>query len=100
MGIEIGKLKPAPCECFKLDGELLCHREGVIGFLSDEQEQRLCSVKHIEKAPEGLKRRHEQFAEIAHRCSEKVRKEYPKGKRLIPYLTCISEESKKVGLEI
>jgi len=99
MGIVV-EAEKGPCECFKLDTEDLCHKKGVIGFLSNKQEQELCTEKITESAPPGLKERHEEFSEAAHVCSEKVRGEYPKGKRLLPYLACMHTEAEKRGLKI
>jgi len=99
MGIVIEKEK-GPCTCFKLDGEEICHKKGVIGFLSNRQERELCSTKEIKPTPIGIKRRHEEFTEIAGICSQKVRKKHPKGERLLPYLHCMREEAEKRGLEI
>lgn len=99
MGIVVEKEK-GPCECFKLDETLLCHKKHVIGFLSHSQEKELCTEIHKEPASPGLKERHEEFADAAHTCSEKVRAKHPKGKRLLPYLACMHTEAEKRGLKI
>lgn len=99
MGIVVEEFK-GPCECFRLDTEELCHKKGVIGFLSDKQERELCTEKITEPAPKGLKERHEEFSEIAEYCSRMVREKYVKGERLLPYLACMKEETEKRGFKL
>jgi hypothetical protein len=99
MGIVI-EAEKGPCECFRLDTEDLCHKKGIIGFLSNAQEREFCTEKITEPAPPGLKARHEEFSEAAHLCSEEVRKRYEKGTRLLPYLACMGREAEKRGLKI
>ena len=99
MGIVVEAVK-GPCECFRLDTEDLCHKTGIIGFLSNAQERELCTSKESEPAPPGLKHRHEEFSAAAHACSMEVREKYEKGSRLLPYLACMGREAEKRGLKI
>ncbi|MHA1852547.1 MAG: hypothetical protein ACTSUF_03460 [Candidatus Heimdallarchaeaceae archaeon] len=99
MGIVVEEVK-GPCECFRLNGEDLCHKKGVIGFLSNKQERELCTTKITEPAPAGLKARHREFAEAADICSKRVREKYPKGERLLPYLACMDKEAEKRGIKL
>jgi len=89
------------CGCFRFpSGGIMCHVPGIIGFTSDKQEELYCPEKEFKPIPRGLEERWEEFTEIAHGCSVKVRKLYPKGERLLPYLDCMSEEASKRKLEI
>jgi len=51
-------------------------------------------------SPAGLKERHKEFSEAAEKCSKEVREKYPKGERLLPYLSCMHTEAEKRGLKI
>jgi len=88
------------CHGFKLDDELMLWSRGIVGTLSDSQEKLCQKVYILEPVPPALVKRHEEFSEIAHTCSQRVREEYPKGERLLPYLECMSEEAEKRGFEI
>ena len=92
--------KNTPCHGYKIDDELFLWSEGVVGMLSDPQEEIYCTtIITKEKIPKGLEKRWRFFKESAKLCSAKVQK-YPKGSRLIPYLECMKEEASKKGIEI
>ena len=88
------------CDCFKIDGEMLCHRPGIIGFMSNKQERQYCTDKTIEKVPIRIKERHREFAKISDLCSERVSGKHKRGERLMPYLACVSREADARGIEL
>jgi hypothetical protein len=101
MGLVVDKeiAKRTACHGYKnpSTGEYYLWSEGIIGMLSDNQEKKYCTeIITTTKVPERFKI----FKNIASSCSAKVRKEYPKGKRLLPYLECMSIHAKKEGIEI
>ena len=94
MGVIIDEreAKQSPCLCIQLkNGKVLCHSRGVVGFLSPEQQKKFCYGTYIRPATPQMEERLQKFAELSHRCSEKVREEYQKGDRLMPFLDCMSE---------
>jgi hypothetical protein len=99
MGIVVDeiKAKSTSCECYKLDGELLCWSEGIIGALSDKQEEQFCTTKNIKPAPKELKRRINDFTEAIHNAQKRYAKE---DKDIKKWLQIVSEEMKKKGIKI
>ena len=94
MGIVIDEkeAKMTPCVCYELkNGKTLCHTKGIVGFLSEEQKKTYCYGTYIRPAPPQMEKRLQEFAEQSQRCSQKVREEYKRGDRLMPFLDCMSE---------
>jgi len=73
--------RTSPCTCYKLDGSDLCFSKGIIGTLTNEQEQKYCPTK-IYKESEKIKRRLENFKKCVEKCKDK-----PLG----DYLECMSK---------
>jgi len=81
-----------PCSCFQLgSGKLLCYTKGVMGFLNEEQKNMYCDGIYIRQATPEMERHLEEFSDMSHACSDKVRREHCKGERLMPFLDCMSE---------
>jgi len=99
MGIIFEKdLKPVTCKCYKLDGDsLMCFRKGVIGTLSDKQEEELCSGKIILEPTVELKRRYERFVEAVHAAQERY---YKENHDISKWVRLVGEELRKRGVEV
>jgi len=92
--------KTSPCTCYEYDGKYICWSHACIGTLTDEQEKMFCNPRIVKgEVSEKTRERWKQFSEMAEYCSVLV-SIYPKGKRLIPYLECISREAKKRNIQI
>lgn len=87
-----------PCHGYKnpTTGELYLYSEGCVGMLSDKQEKTYCT--DIITKP-FIPKRVKEFKAIVDVCKTKVA-EYPKGKRFLPYLACMSKEAEKRNFEI
>jgi len=86
--------KKTPCTCYELkNGKVICSIEDVFGFLSNQQMKNYCYGTYIRPATPEMEQRLQEFAERSNQCSEKVKKEYEKGDRLIPFLDCINKGS-------
>lgn len=99
MGVELQEdLKPAPCTCYKLDGQLICWRKKVLGTLTDEQESTLCSTKDIKPATPELKERINKFTIAIHSAQERYETEMrpPVGR----WQEIVGEELAERGLEV
>jgi len=62
-----------------------------MGFLSEGQKDLFCDGIFIRPATPEMERHLEEFSDMAHACSERVRKDHCKGERLMPFLDCMSE---------
>jgi len=78
-------------------GEKYLWSPGIIGMLSDEQEEIYCKAG-ITTKPEVPKRIQE-FKEAVKVCKKKI-EGLPKDKRLITWLGCMGVELKKRGIEV
>jgi len=87
-----------PCKCARFDGAEICFSKGVIGALDEGQKEAYCHPKTYFASP-GLERRLSKFKEAVTAAQEKM-KEVPKGERLEPWLTAMSEELRKRGIEV
>lgn len=98
MGIVIQEevAKTTPCKCFQLKGdELLCFSQGVVGGLTDEQENTLCTKKQVNPPTKGQKERIAKFTEAVHAAKERY-----KGEGIQQWLGLVGEETKKRGIEL
>jgi len=93
-----------PCTCYKVDEEVeLCFSKGVVGSLDETQRGPLgepgpyCTEKIYKE--EGIVERVKKFKEAVEVCKEEIEK-YPKGEKLAPYLSCMSREARKRGIEL
>lgn len=63
--VEPEEARNTPCGCFELeDEELLCHSDGIMGFLSDEQEGKYCTHLRVKETPGGLEEQVTKFREL------------------------------------
>jgi hypothetical protein len=86
------------CRCAKIDGSELCFSKGVIGGLDEGQKEAYCNPKTYYESP-GLEQRLGQFKEAVAAAQEKI-KDIPKGERLEPWLSAMSVELQKRGIEV
>jgi len=85
------------CTCYKIDDTEMCFSKGIIGTLSKPQIEAYCPTKVYKE--QGITKRVKSFKEAVDVCKAEIAK-YPKGERLEPYLTCMSWELAKRGIEI
>jgi hypothetical protein len=86
------------CKCVKVDGSEICFSKGVIGGLDEGQKEAYCKPKTYYESS-GLEERIGQFKEAVAAAQEKV-KDIPKGERLGPWLSAMSEELQTRGIEV
>lgn len=101
MGIVINEevAKTTPCKCFQLKAdELLCFSKGILGAMSDPQEEIYCTEKHIEPATHGQKKRIAAFTEAVQQAKERYEAEGKPGKGRWQEL--VGEEAEKKGVRI
>lgn len=84
MGIELIKDPPADnarCKCYIYGKEMICHKEGIVGILSDEQERALCPKGRtdIVKLPKGVEENFRFMTDNLHIASAEYRKLEEKG---------------------
>lgn len=83
--------KTSPCRCIEYrPGKKLCFSKGIIGALSDEQEEIYCPTTVPLESP-GLERRMKSWMGAVETCKVEIA-EIPKGERLEPWLSCMSRE--------
>lgn len=83
--------RATPCRCLEYrPGKKLCFSKGIIGALSDEQEEIYCPTTVPLDSP-GLERRLESWMGAVETCKAEIA-EIPKGERLEPWLGCMSRE--------
>ena len=87
-----------PCRCAKVGDSELCHSKGIIGFMDEGQKEAYCNPKTYYESP-GLEERLGQFKEAVAAAQEKI-KDVPKGERLEPWLSAMSLELQKRGIEV
>lgn len=85
------------CRCFEYQGKDYCFSKGVIGMLTQEEEERFCPTRNY--AANGRKERYQKFAAAAEKAHRKI-EEIPPGERLIPWLETMSQELRKEGIEV
>ena len=83
--------KATPCRCIEYrPGKMLCFSRGIIGSLSDEQENIYCPTTVPLESP-GLEKRLKGWMGAVEICKVEIA-EIPKGERLEPWLSCMSRE--------
>lgn len=88
----------SPCRCIEYrPGKKLCFSKGVVGALSDEQEEIYCPTVEELKSP-GLEKRLKSWMGAVTICKAEI-EHIPKGERLGPWLGCMSRELRARGLE-
>lgn len=87
-----------PCSCAEYrPGKKLCFSKGIVGALSDEQENTYCPVIIPLESP-GLQKRLDNWMEAVDTCKAEIAS-IPKGDRLEPWLGCMSRELTARGIE-
>lgn len=96
--VDEAKAKATPCRCieYKL-GKKLCFSKGIVGALSDEQEEIYCPTVEALESP-GLEKRLKDWRGAVEICKAEIA-EIPKGERLEPWLKCMSRELAATGVE-
>lgn len=87
-----------PCRCARVGDSEICYSKGIIGSMDEGQKEAYCNPKTYFESP-GLEERMGIFKEAVAAAQEKI-KDVPKGERLQPWLSAMSEELAKRGLEI
>lgn len=91
--------KATPCRCIEYrPGKKLCFSKGVVGALSDAQEELYCHPEEKLVSP-GLEKRMEHWMESVSICKAEIAK-IPPGERLRPWLGCMSRELSARGVEV
>lgn len=92
--------RATPCSCFIYKGKDYCWSKGAIGLLKQEQEEIYCVAGKAYKEQPKLTKRYETFAEAAEEAHKKI-ETLPKGReRLMTWLSAMSEELSKRGIEV
>lgn len=87
----------SPCRCIEYrPGKKLCFSKGIVGALSDEQENMYCSTTEKLESPE-LERRLKGWMEAVDTCKAEIAP-IPKGERLEPWLNCMGRELAAKGV--
>ncbi len=87
-----------PCRCVAFEGKDLCTRRGVIGTLTQAQNEQLCSTRERETDRRLERLRH--FREAVNVCHPRI-EAVPEGReRLLTWITCMGEELRARGVEL
>ena len=90
--------KVTPCRYIEYKpGKRLAFSKGIVGALSDAQEEIYCP-EWVKLESPGLERRLSSWMESVETCKEEIA-EIPKGERLEPWLSCMSRELAAAGVE-
>jgi hypothetical protein len=87
-----------PCKCARVNDSEICFSRGIIGGMDPAQKEAYCNPKTYFESP-GLEKRLGEFKEAVSAAQEKI-KDVPKGERLEPWLSAMSKELEKRGIEI
>lgn len=94
IAVDENAAKATPCTCYGP----VCFSKGIVGALSSSQKEWACNPRIEGKSP-GMERRLKHWKEAVSTCKAEI-EEYPKGERLMPWLTCMGRELPKKGIEI
>ncbi len=98
--VDEGRARESDCRCIPLgEHSKLCYSHGVVGALSHDQEKLYCETYTELPASPALIERQRIMKDAAVFCQSKVQ-DIPEGQRLEPFLSCMSREAKKKGLEL
>jgi hypothetical protein len=86
------------CRCARVGDSEICFSKGIIGGLDEGQKEAYCKPKMYYESP-GLEERLGEFKEAVAAAQEKI-KDIPKGERLGPWLSAMSLELQKRGIEV
>jgi len=92
--------RATPCSCFTYKGKDLCWSKGIIGLLTQPQQDIYCVAGKSYKAQPALTERYTRFAEAAEVAHKKI-EAMPRGmERLEKWLEEMGEELSKRGIEV
>ena len=92
--------KASPCSCFTYKGKDLCWSKGVIGLLTQDQQEVYCVAGKTYKPRPALTERYERFAAAAERAHKDI-ESMPSGMpRLEAWLSAMGRELSKEGIEV
>jgi len=92
--------RATPCSCFTYKGKDMCWSRGMIGMLTQPQQEAYCVAGKVYKAQPALTERYNKFAEAAEEAHKKI-EAMPKGtERLETWLEEMGKELSKRGLEV
>jgi hypothetical protein len=91
--------RTSPCHRMRINGGELVFSKGIVGALDEGQRELYCpETIEVELTPEQQKR-YGIFKDAVVVCQTRIQ-DIPKGERLGPWLKCMSEETKKKGIEL
>lgn len=92
--------RATPCSCFLYKGKDMCWSKGIIGLLTQDQENIYCVAGKAYKAQPALTDRYTKFAEAAKEAHKKI-EAMPKGtERLETWLEEMGKELSSRGIEV
>ncbi len=98
--IDRARARATPCSCFTYKGKDLCWSKGIIGLLTQPQQNVYCVAGKTYKAQPRLVERYTRFAEAAERAHKEI-ESMPKGtERLEVWLSAMGRELAKEGIEV
>ena len=62
--MEPKEAKKTSCKCYEVNGELLCTSEGIVGKLTDSQEEKFCTEKVVKGATPELQKVYGRFKDM------------------------------------
>jgi len=98
--VDEARARASPCSCFTYKGKDMCWSRGIIGLLTQDQENIYCVAGKTYKAQPALTERYRSFAEAAEEAHKKI-EAMPSGvERLEVWLSAMGEELSKRGIEV
>jgi len=98
--IDEARARTTPCSCFTYKGKDLCWSKGIIGLLTQPQQNVYCVAGKTYKAQPRLVERYTTFAAAAERAHKEI-ESMPKGtERLEAWLSAMGRELSKEGIEV
>lgn len=92
--------RATPCSCFTYKGKDLCYSRGIIGMLSQPQQEIYCVAGKAYKEQPKLVERYQRFAAAAEEAHKKI-ETMPKGRgRLEVWLTEMGRELETRGITV
>ena len=98
--LDEARARATPCSCFTYKGKDLCWSRGMIGMLTQPQQEVYCVAGKAYKVQPKLVERYTRFAAAAEKAHKKI-EAMPKGReRLEVWLTEMGKELSKRGIEV
>lgn len=92
--------RATPCSCFTYKGKDLCWSKGIVGMLTQPQQEIYCVAGKAYKARPALTERYTKFAQAAEAAHKKI-ESMPSGmKRLETWLSEMGKELSNRGIEV